>query len=190
LLDTLASLFGDLAQASAAATSTAPETTATVVATVDMLQAAGVPAPQASAYLDTLNAAMAEFDIVTELRVTMFIAQVAWESSHFTRFKELGGFDGDEWQGYGAIQLTGQYNQLQCAQFFGLPQDRAAIQAWLQTPAGAFRSAGWFWMKHGCNELADANDFVGVTRKINGGTNGLPGRMAIWQAINSHIGVA
>ena len=33
-----------------------------------------------------------------------------------------------------------------------------------------------FWQTNGLNELADAGDFTKITRRINGGTNGLADR--------------
>ena len=39
------------------------------------------------------------------------------------------------------------------------------------------------------NELADAGQFVEITRRINGGTNGLEDRLARWRAVKSHMGV-
>ena len=37
-------------------------------------------------------------------------------------------------------------------------------------------TASLFWQTNGLNELADAQDFVTITRRINGGTNGLADR--------------
>ena len=34
----------------------------------------------------------------------------------------------------------------------------------------------WFWETHGLNELADADNVLRITKKINGGTNGLASR--------------
>lgn len=87
---------------------------------------------------------------------------------------------GDGWlyRGAGIIQVTGKDNQCACAAHFG--KDPCSVGDWLRTPEGACRSAAWFWQSHGCNELADADDFVGVTKKINGGTNGLGSRRQYW----------
>jgi len=40
-------------------------------------------------------------------------------------------------------------------------------------------SAAWFWKTHGCNELAEAEDWVGLTKRINGGTIGLDDRISL-----------
>jgi predicted chitinase len=37
-------------------------------------------------------------------------------------------------------------------------------------------AAGWFWEKNKLNDLADRDDLVAVTKRINGGTNGLEDR--------------
>jgi putative chitinase len=39
-------------------------------------------------------------------------------------------------------------------------------------------SAGWFWNKKGLNALADAKDYKEMTKRINGGFNGLDDRIA------------
>ena len=46
-----------------------------------------------------------------------------------------------------------------------------------QDPELACDVAGWFWQKHGLNALADADDVRAVTRRINGGENGLTDRI-------------
>ncbi|MNJ76754.1 hypothetical protein D3C77_741010 [compost metagenome] len=42
-------------------------------------------------------------------------------------------------------------------------------------------SAGWFWQGRGLNSLADKGDFLAITKRINGGTNGLDDRKALYQ---------
>ena len=34
----------------------------------------------------------------------------------------------------------------------------------------------WFWNKNNLNKYCDNNDFIGLTKRINGGTNGLADR--------------
>jgi putative chitinase len=48
---------------------------------------------------------------------------------------------------------------------------------WLLDPKYAALSAGWFWNKHGLNELADAQEHGIITKRINGGTLGLDDRI-------------
>jgi putative chitinase len=45
------------------------------------------------------------------------------------------------------------------------------------TPKYAAMTAGWFWSTHDCNRLAEAGDWTGLTKKINGGTIGLNDRI-------------
>lgn len=88
---------------------------------------------------------------------------------------------GDGWQyrGAGLIQLTGKENHLACAMFFQLPLDR--VGDWLRTPVGAALSAAWFWKANNLNRLADEGDQVKLTMRINGGTNGLAERLALYE---------
>jgi len=76
---------------------------------------------------------------------------------------------GDGWRnrGAGAFQLTVEDNHVACAKYFGIA--RSEIGAWLRTPAGALRSAGWFWMVNNVNRYADQGDFDGVCDVVNRG---------------------
>ena len=42
-------------------------------------------------------------------------------------------------------------------------------------------SAAWFWSTKGLNTLADKGEFVKITRRINGGVNGLEDRLQLWE---------
>ncbi len=90
---------------------------------------------------------------------------------------------GDGWRhrGAGAIQLTGLANQAACALAFGVPIE--SIGDWLREPEGACRSAAWFWQRRGLNDLADADDQISVTMRVNGGTIGLEQRIALTSAV-------
>jgi len=86
--------------------------------------------------------------------------------------------EGDGWayHGRGLIQLTGRDNYKNCGDALGLAL--ITNPELLAMPRGAALSAGWFWNKHGLNELADAKDFETMTKRINGGTLGLDDRIA------------
>ncbi len=82
--------------------------------------------------------------------------------------------DGFKFRGRGLIQLTGKDNYTRFAKSIGMTLDEAV--AYLETPEGAVASAGWFWDANKLNIYADKGDFVGLTRRINGGTIGLADR--------------
>ena len=84
--------------------------------------------------------------------------------------------DGWAYHGRGLIQLTGRDNYKNCGDALGLAL--ITNPELLSMPKGATLSAGWFWNKHGLNELADAKDFETMTKRINGGTLGLDDRIA------------
>jgi len=54
----------------------------------------------------------------------------------------------------------------------------------------AFATAGLFWQSNGLNELADARDFVAITKRINGGTNGLADRQRYYARAQAVLGGA
>jgi len=91
--------------------------------------------------------------------------------------------EGDGWKyhGRGLIQLTGRENYAN----FGLNAsvDVLSNPDLLTTPEYASLSAGWFYNKRNLNELADKMDIEGITKKINGGTNGLEDRKARTQKV-------
>lgn len=82
--------------------------------------------------------------------------------------------DGFKFRGRGLIQLTGKENYTNFAKAINKPLDEAV--KYLETPEGAVASAGWFWNSRQLNEWADKDDFVGMTKRINGGTIGLEDR--------------
>jgi putative chitinase len=143
------------------------------------------------AFIDAINAAMEEFEINTIPRIQMFLAQIGHESAElrytleiatgevYEGRKDLGntvaGY-GKKYKGRGLIQITGYFNYKNLEDALQIPcVDYPEL---LETPTNACRSAAWFWKTHSCNELADNEDFLGVTKKINGGVNGLHERMA------------
>ena len=139
--------------------------------------------------------AMEEFGISANLRrAAAFVAQLAHESGEFRWMEEIWGptdaqnryepvttlskrlgntqpGDGKRFKGRGPIQLTGRANY----QAFGdkLGVDLIGDPQSAARPELGFRIAGLFWSRNGLNERADVDDFVGITRRINVGTNGL-----------------
>lgn len=82
--------------------------------------------------------------------------------------------DGYKYRGRGAIQLTGKENYSKFAASLGM--DLTAAVAYCETLEGAIESACWFWNTNKLNDIADKNDIVTLTKRINGGTIGLEDR--------------
>ena len=87
--------------------------------------------------------------------------------------------DGSRFRGRGLIQITGRTNYAACSRALGL--DLLTKPEMLEQNVNACRSAGWFWQSRGLNALADAGDQAAVTRRVNGGTNGLAERLAFFK---------
>lgn len=84
--------------------------------------------------------------------------------------------DGYRFRGRGAVQLTGHSMYFHAGQALGA--DFVMEPDLVATPKYAALTAGWFWSTHDCNRLAENADWVGLTKKINGGTIGLQDRIA------------
>ncbi len=156
---------------------------------------------RAKIFLEPLNETMQEFDISTPLRQAAFLAQIAHESSQLRYVKELASGrayegrvdlgntekgDGVKFKGRGLPQITGRDNYLACGKALGI--DLILHPDWLEIPAYAARSAGWFWNYKGLSPLADIQDFVRITKRINGGRNGLEQRQAFYEEAKTVLG--
>lgn len=99
--------------------------------------------------------------------------------------------DGWRYRGRGLIQLTGLANYGACSTSV-YNDDRLVHAPDDLTNAGpACLSAAWFWDSHRLNDWADVGTeeaFITVTRKINGGTEGLGSRMNWWDSSKSILG--
>ncbi len=51
-----------------------------------------------------------------------------------------------------------------------------------------FRTAGWFWNSRKLNTYADQGNFREITRRINGGFNGLTAREAYYARAKKVLG--
>jgi putative chitinase len=172
-----------------------------------------LPVARRSELLPVLLAAATEFAITTPPRLAAFLAQLAHESGQFRFMEELWGptaaqrryepactlatrlgntdaGDGKRFKGRGPIQITGRANYRRYGDLLGIDlladPDRAA------SPDPAFRIAALFWAKNGLNELADratSTAFQQITRRINGGLNGIADREAFYRRACTVLGV-
>ena len=88
--------------------------------------------------------------------------------------------DGYAYRGRGYIQVTGKSNYQACGD--AIDVDLIETPEYLETVDGACQSAVWFWSTHNLNSYADSQDFNGLTKRINGGLNGLSDRQRIYKA--------
>ena len=172
-----------------------------------------IPAARREAFLPFLQAAMTEFAIESPARAAAFLAQLAHESGQFRFMEEIWGptaaqrryepastlatnlgnsevGDGRRFKGRGPIQITGRANYRRFGDLLGA--DLVSEPARAALPEIAFRIAGLYWAKKGLNELADrATDdaFREITRRINGGFNGLEDRRKFYAVARTVLGV-
>ena len=142
---------------------------------------------------DSLNQTFNANQINTPLRMCHFLAQVIHESGEFRYTSEIWGptaaqsgyegrkdlgndsqGDGYKYRGRGWIQLTGKANYKTAST--DLSQDFVNNPDLLSQYPGAAVISGWYWNKHNLNVLADLDDILSITKRINGGTNGLTDR--------------
>jgi len=96
--------------------------------------------------------------------------------------KDLGNTepgDGKRYKGRGPIQLTGRASYRKAGEALGLELEQNPEMA--ARPEIGCQVAGWFWQTRKLNALADTDDFQQITRRINGGLNGLPQREAYYR---------
>ena len=183
--------------------------------TIEQLQAImpQLPAAKRTTYFPFLTAAVSEFGIDQPARTAAFLAQLAHESAQFKFMEEIWGptaaqrryeppdklattlgntepGDGFRFKGRGPIQVTGRANYRRFGDLLGL--DLVATPAQAASPEVAFRIAALFWSKKGLNELADRvtpEAFREITRRINGGFNGLAERQRFYETAKTVLAV-
>lgn len=77
--------------------------------------------------------------------------------------------------------MTGRTTYLACSEALFGDARLLSTPELLEHPVYAAMSAGWFWQRAGLNGLADKGDFLEITKRINGGTNGLEDREALYK---------
>ena len=192
-----------------------PHLAATMMLTSEQLQSIlpAVGKAKCQALLPFLNAAMTEFAIQRPARVAAFVAQLAHESGQFRFMEEIWGptpaqrryeppsrlatslgntepGDGKRFKGRGPIQITGRANYRRFGDLLSV--DLVDEPARAAADDLAFRIAGLYWSKKGLNELADEATiaaFREITRRINGGLNGLADRQNFYNSACTALGV-
>ena len=145
--------------------------------------------------IDEMNSCLEKYEITTAPRIRHFLSQTAHESGGGRYKKELASGeayngrddlgntspgDGPKYKGAGYIQLTGKYNYSRLAEYLDDPRVMEGVEYVAENLP--FTSAGYWWEDNKMNELIDSGaDVVAVTRRVNGGTNGLADREHYYQ---------
>jgi putative chitinase len=138
-----------------------------------------------------LDAQAPSAGITTADRMGHFLAQASHETDGFKTLheyasgeayegrKDLGNVkpgDGPRFKGRGIFQLTGRANYGRYGKRLGLDLERYPEKA--ADPEVSVKIALLYWIDKGLNALADKGDILGITKRINGGRNGLDDRIA------------
>lgn len=153
-------------------------------------------------FVKTFNEWSDTFGINTPLRAVHYLAQVFHESAalHYTEEiasgkayegrEDLGNIqkgDGVKFKGRGFIQITGRANYQAYANSEYCVGDLMKHPEWLSKSPGNQKASMWFWKTKGLNELADKDDIRAITKKVNGGYNGLADRMFYYRRFKKEL---
>jgi putative chitinase len=94
--------------------------------------------------------------------------------------------DGWRFRGRGLKQLTGRDNYTNFGKSIGMTAEQAS--EYVATEKGAIESACWFWKANNLNSIADTDDVVKMTKRINGGDIGLADRQARYKKAMEVLG--
>lgn len=116
--------------------------------------------------------------------------QMIANRSYGNRYGNGPESSGDGWtyRGRGFIQLTFQLNYKN----YGLARHFDALtnpDVILTDPDRTVDTACWYWQARGCNQVADKDDVVQVTRMVNGGLLNLPARQTHLVAAKKALGL-
>jgi predicted chitinase len=118
-----------------------------------------------------------------------FLGQCAHESAKFTTTKEfadgskyegredLGNIkpgDGPKYKGRGFIQITGRNNYTAASKDLGI--DLVNHPELAEKPDVAVKVSLWYWKTRVQSKISNFNNIKAVTKKVNGGVNGLQDR--------------
>lgn len=175
--------------------------------TVEKLQAIyEIPLTRVVKWFPVMQECTEFAELNTIQRLACFLAQIGHESGRLRYVREIWGptkqqlryegtdlakrlgntevGDGRRYLGRGLIQVTGRYNYRKTYEnlskyFQNVPNFELEPEK-LEDPEWAGKSAAMYWKDKNLNRFADIGDFVGLTKAINGGTNGLNDRQELF----------
>lgn len=174
----------------------------------ELQQLYGIKYAVAAKWVGPLSEALRLAECNTPQRVACFLAQIGHESGNLRYVREIWGptkqqlryepvttlskrlgntspGDGKRYMGRGLIQTTGFSNYSELKRLFKrlfniTSPDFTVSPADLEQTRYAALSAAIFWKTRNLNRFADSGNFAELTRRINGGYNGLAHRQALY----------
>lgn len=166
----------------------------------------GVSSKVALQWLGPLNESCVLSEITTREQAAAYLAQLGHESGCLRYTEEIWGTaqqlkyeiphklalklgntykgDGLRYKGRGLLQITGRANYKACTsglrKYIKNAPDFELEPRLLATKEYAALSCALYWRTHKLNSYVDRYDFVGLTKRINGGTNGLAHRQSLY----------
>ncbi|GAB7534754.1 hypothetical protein BGC_09640 [Burkholderia sp. 3C] len=134
-------------------------------------------------YVDALNKSFVDYQFDSCLSRAHFLAQLLHESGALSATLESygkGTLKYDPWRGRGLMQLTYEKNYRAYQAFSGedVTSGKPAMETLERSPH-ALLSAAWFYVINASLVGAsDRDDFIWITRKINGGYTGYDDRLS------------
>jgi len=182
--------------------------TAVQVSPALLVDALGIPPARARLWAAPITEAAAFAELDTAERLSAFLGQIGHETGRLRWLSELWGptaqqlryepvttlsrrlgntqpGDGRRMAGQGAIQTTGRYNFARLRDRLRKRLGAAGVPDFEQYPPLVARpqwaalAAADYWVDRGLNRWADAGDQLTLTKRINGGTNGLADRLML-----------
>jgi len=131
-------------------------------------------------YLEPINQTMTTNDINTVLRKAHFLGTILHESGSL-RYTREGGVSNESYGGFpgrGLIQITGKDNYTKYGLFVNedVTSTQENKEKMEKLPHSVY-SAGWFWSETNLNPIADDNDLLYISYRVNGAYNNIDDRM-------------
>lgn len=173
--------------------------------TAQQLIKVGVSSKRANLYVTSLNDTMAKYQINTPLRIRHYLAQILHESGMLVYNEEIASGkaydtgklaaalgntpeadgDGQKYKGRGFIQITGTSNYKAISKDLGV--DFINHPDLLEEKPYCAISSGWYWNKRSLNSWADQDALKVITKKINGGYNGIFHRQELYDKLKAIV---
>lgn len=172
-------------------------------------EALNIPAARARLWAEPMREAVALAQLNSVARLSCFLGQIGHETGRLRWLSEIWGptpqqiryepvttlsrrlgngqvGDGKRYLGRSAIHTTGRFNyartrdrlQTRLGPRIVVP-DFEALPVLLATPRWAMLAGADYWLDRDLNRWADAGDYLTLTKRINGGTNGLADRLML-----------